>query len=789
MANGQQADFGQGSLSGGNLTVRLRSRKTGSGTAEFALTGSAITAVQGSFTLRNSKALTGSSITSAQQNIPAGDVEGMTWDESIAYLSSRGTLVRSWDFSSEDQLGRTFAEGGFGDNFGIAEDAGTVNLPEIDLTKPGHSGGGALKFTVPGLSSDNAAGEWYANFSSDLLTRFGANTEFWITWKQQVNEGMITELTATGQSGIKTLILGHQDGTGAGPGGAGTVANSSDWMKLVVQGFERSRFPILYRYKPTDGSTGNLFEGVGSDIALQNAMPSPFCRFNSYSAGNELGCHHFSQDEYEVYTLHVTLGEADSTTYTEDSWANSEAHLYVQTPGGERQHVISYTPSTNGYLPLTKGPHDWQFGKLWFGPFMTSKNASIDHDDMILWITDVMVTTEEPPLALVEFEQHSTLSSLSANTAVDLGVYTCTDMTGEGAGTCQSVTDYSGMVYDAGRHQMLTFGGGHASTNNDGLHAMSLEVGSSLQFVAEFVPTPASSILPSNADFNKGAWLSGTSGPYPRPMARHTLDSMSVVGQELIVLAGVEGNAPAGISGVSAWEVATGHGYSSFELPQLIDAANGSNQGPYQPHYDLEEGTFTFSSAPGSSGYGSTEYDELSGKIVILQDTRLATYDPITKIRTTQVQFTAVSGADQIVDESDTPVSSALVDINGSMSYRTVDQYHYHFSPLGHVFRVELNRSNLSESIVRKLTTTGSAPAGAGDNWKFVYDEENDLFIGKVTSNVVYAFNPSTKAWSSQTISGSTPGTQAFHALDYDPINKVVIFITTARRVWAYKWA
>ena len=34
-----------------------------------------------------------------------------------------------------------------------------------------------------------------------------------------------------------------------------------------------------------------------------------------------------------------------------------------------------------------------------------------------------------------------------------------------------------------------------------------------------------------------------------------------------------------------------------------------------------------------------------------------------------------------------------------------------------------------------------------------------------------------------------TIGTQAFHAIDYDPVNNVFVFITEARRTWAYRYA
>jgi hypothetical protein len=57
-----------------------------------------------------------------------------------------------------------------------------------------------------------------------------------------------------------------------------------------------------------------------------------------------------------------------------------------------------------------------------------------------------------------------------------------------------------------------------------------------------------------------------------------------------------------------------------------------------------------------------------------------------------------------------------------------------------------------------------------------------------VTDNIFYAFDPRTGQWSSETIQGGSPGTQSFHALAYDPIDNVFIFITNDRRTWAYRY-
>lgn len=89
MAGGQQADFGQGSL-GETRTVSLRSRKTGGGSATFALTGSSVSLSQGAFDKSRTKALTGSAITSATGSLSTAGGSS-DWSQRIvgAFMANR----------------------------------------------------------------------------------------------------------------------------------------------------------------------------------------------------------------------------------------------------------------------------------------------------------------------------------------------------------------------------------------------------------------------------------------------------------------------------------------------------------------------------------------------------------------------------------------------------------------------------------------------------------------------------------------------------------------------------
>ena len=206
------------------------------------------------------------------------------------------------------------------------------------------------------------------------------------------------------------------------------------------------------------------------------------------------------------------------------------------------------------------------------------------------------------------------LSNLAPNTAKYLGPYTCTAVAGEPQTWCKIVHDYSGMVYDPNRHQMVIFGGGHASTNYDAINTFNLD---SLKWVEEYLPTPCSSISPENYDRTNGAWRSGPSGPYARPAARHTEDLMVVVGDELVLLASVEGNGPC-----SPWNFP--EPYNSYELTGIHRIA----------HYNFITKTWTFTTAQADDHkWPGAAYDPVSKKILMVGQNGLDVYDPASKTR------------------------------------------------------------------------------------------------------------------------------------------------------------
>jgi uncharacterized repeat protein (TIGR01451 family) len=89
---------------------------------------------------------------------------------------------------------------------------------------------------------------------------------------------------------------------------------------------------------------------------------------------------------------------------------------------------------------------------------------------------------------------------------------------------------------------------------------------------------------------------------------------------------------------------------------------------------------------------------------------------------------------------------------------------------------------------------TGEVPDSQESGW--AYDARNQIIGGGIRDGIFFAFDPLDHSWTSRVIQVQAPGeqvgTQAFHALDYDPVSNVFIFITeysSGRRTWAYRYA
>jgi hypothetical protein len=214
----------------------------------------------------------------------------------------------------------------------------------------------------------------------------------------------------------------------------------------------------------------------------------------------------------------------------------------------------------------------------------------------------------------------------------------------------------------------------------------------------------------------------------------------------------------------------------------------GNDIGGKIAHFDRSAGTWSFSpSAKGSTNelavnIPGSDPDPRSGNIVLFSSAGLSLYEPKTRV------FTHVS--DTLKDSMG---NASPVDGTGyanHLVYFPPDDKFYYFkrgTPV-EVYALAFNRATPASSTVEHIISSG--PTSSHQEPGYDYDATNKIIGGGVQGNMFYAFDPTKKTWTSHPMNGGMPGSQAFHAIAYDPVDNVFIFITdypSGQKTWAYR--
>lgn len=355
-------------------------------------------------------------------------------------------------------------------------------------------------------------------------------------------------------------------------------------------------------------------------------------------------------------------------------------------------------------------------------------------------IEDAGVVPPDPPDAATD--AHPRFAELADETAIDLGAFACTAPGDEEDGWCRAVTDYSGLVYDSVDHRLLMFGGGHATTMTDTIFAFDLD--ESLTWSELYEPTPCDQMVAGNLDAELGAWKAGSSGPYPRPLSIHSYDlnAFSPERDQFIML--------------------------SRSFTGGICNTVGNDVGGPIAHYGMSTGQWTFTEAAPSRTIAASELDPTTGLIVVLGSDGLKVYDPTAESYV--AEFEALDDAQG--GAFDVP---NLGYANHMVYFPPTDAFYYFMrgQPV-EVVALKLDRAAPERSTLELLATEG--PSSPHDEPGYDYDAVNEIIGGGVHEGSFYAFDPRTATWTQHAIQGASPGTQAFHALGYDPISNVFVF-------------
>ena len=319
------------------------------------------------------------------------------------------------------------------------------------------------------------------------------------------------------------------------------------------------------------------------------------------------------------------------------------------------------------------------------------------------------------------------------------------------------------MIYDQNHHQLLMFGGGRSTTFSDSVFIFNF---SDLSWKEDYPPTPCTTeFMTKNNYHSSAAWKTGAVGPYPRPISRHTYDQLAVATglPELIMLA-------------------SPNGYSLSCPPQSKTWTSELQSNPKAAHYDLIKKKWVFSKTAETDSrpyysqneYTAIEYDPISGKIILAGRYGLYLYDPYSRKKY------------RLIDYSNGSITANLGYANELVYFPPNDRMYYFNRNTKSVWEIALNRNNLSLSTIKKLITQGTYPEHQEPG--YAYDSINEIIGGAVFNNKFYIFDPKTNTWSNQVVSGGKPGNMEFHAIAFDPVDNVFIFLTKGFNTWAYRY-
>ena len=272
--------------------------------------------------------------------------------------------------------------GQWGENSGIKSGAAT---PVLD-TAVKASGNSSLKFTIPSQSGADTSGSYFTNFSSDLLTQFGENTDLYIQWRQRFSPEFLST-NYEGSDGWKQVIIG----TGDQPG---QLFASCTNTEIVVENMYERGFAQMYNScsgSKSHGPYDPFQERFGAyDFKLQNARSS--CLYSQGKTnpssflppkGNCLG---YFPNEWMTFQVHIKIGPRVG-----DEFVNSRVELWIAREGRPSELAIKWGPYN-----LSAGPESerQRFGKIWLLPYNTNKNSNQTTPTAYTWYDELIISRQ-----------------------------------------------------------------------------------------------------------------------------------------------------------------------------------------------------------------------------------------------------------------------------------------------------------------------------------------------------------------------------------------------------------
>lgn len=280
--------------------------------------------------------------------------------------------------------------GKYGDNSGILSGATT---PILDAAVKA-SGNSSLKFTIPSNSGADTSGSYFANFSNDLSVQFGENQDFYVQWRQRFSPEFLNTNYA-GSNGWKQAAIT----TGDQPT---KLYASCEALGVTMQNTYQRGFAQIYHSctgSTSHGAYDALEQSVvlssGADILLQNARPAPYCTYLQGKTsppsffpptGN---CFGYFPNEWMTFQVHIHSGPR-----VNDELTNSHIDVWIAREGQSSQQILNWGP----YNLSAGSPSDNQkYGKIWFLPYQTNKDASQITPIAYTWYDELIISRTRIP--------------------------------------------------------------------------------------------------------------------------------------------------------------------------------------------------------------------------------------------------------------------------------------------------------------------------------------------------------------------------------------------------------
>jgi hypothetical protein len=365
---------------------------------------------------------TSSSISVAVSNAGGGGSDFTT--RCNAAIAAGGRCI-GFDSSSE------IANTAWGSNTGLDLGFNGGKPPPIIDTSIKASGAGSLMFTISSQSPANGAGAYWANFSSDLSTRYGAGQTFYVQWRQRFSPEQLSNVyNAIGggiDNGWKTadITTGDRAGSCTSAEAAEGCQNqlgvaaftSCTAIELVTQNVLQRGF--LQAYQSCTGSSSRPFayagfqrqypSGIiplgmdcGLDCYLQDATATPFCLYSQRPGvgsgffppnGN---CIAFVANEWMTFKIKLTIGPRGSGgvpgASPNDEFVNSNFQMWIAREGQPSIQAFNYGPFNMSAGSTTA---DLKFGKVYLEPYQTAKDPAQVHPIAYTWYDELIMSPQD----------------------------------------------------------------------------------------------------------------------------------------------------------------------------------------------------------------------------------------------------------------------------------------------------------------------------------------------------------------------------------------------------------